>query len=203
MVLGLDADALIQHPDRGGGALPAAADQHVGTGRILDRVRDQVLHHDGQQAGIGIDHDGAVDPAQADLGALDLGAVLMNHVADHLAQRHRLLAHHDLAAVERRDIEQRAQHPRHAAQRMVDIIQHVRVGLRQVRLAQAIGEQPDRMDGLTQVVAGMGQEPRLGQIGPVGGAVGFARVGKQRIGVKRHEQQRQAKGHDDKGLLTP
>ena len=84
--------------------------------------------------------------------------ILGQHLVDNILHGHDLEMRRDLAAVERRDVEQRAEQAGHRMQRAVDVLDHLLLFAVEPGVAQAGGEQADGMDRLAQVMAGLGQE---------------------------------------------
>ncbi|CAH0274007.1 hypothetical protein SRABI70_03567 [Pseudomonas sp. Bi70] len=73
----------------------------------------------------------------------------------------------------------------------------------QAAVAQAGGEQADGMDGLAQVMAGLGEKLRLGAVGRLFGFGGQARALEQGVHVGRHHQGGEQQGDDQVGLRLP
>ena len=153
-------------------AAPPAAEQHLALRGIFHRVRQQVAQHLLEQAGIAVHGEAARDDAPAEALRFrvidELGPQPLEQIVDREADR--LGA--DDAGLELVDVEERVQHARHGAQRLVEPGHQLQGALILDLARQQPLQQADGLQRLTQIVARGGEEARLADIGLLGLALG-------------------------------
>lgn len=92
---------------------------------------------------------------------------------------------------------------RDVQQRPVDVIYQPPLFIAQACLTQAGGEQADGVNGLAQIMAGLGQEARLFQVGGDGLLGGLARALQQQVGVDRNHRTGDHQHQHHEGLRLP
>jgi hypothetical protein len=151
----------------------AAADEHTAVVGVADGVADQVAQHAFQQHRVGLRH--VLLAPEAEHQALFEGrwARSAGAAARRVRAAHRRGVHVDATGVDARDVEQFAEQAFERVDRFVDAV-HQRRHLGVVAaLAQRLGEQAHGVQRLAQVVAGGGEELRLGAVGGFGGTAAF------------------------------
>ena len=141
------------------------AEQNFATRGVLNRVGQQVLEHATQQARIGIDE--GAGRHDAELEALRPRHRLEGEreLRHQLAERDRAAFRFELAGVEPRNIEQRAEDFLDRLEGAVDVVGEALGIGRQRPLDQARRIEPCRIQRLEQIVARRREETRLGEIG--------------------------------------
>ena len=168
-----NADAGVPDLDADRAVAPAAAEQHLAALGVFQRVRQQVADHLLEQARIAVDVQAARNDPQRQplrLGVIgELVAQPVEQVVDREAHRLGL----DGAGLDLVDVEQRVQHAGHGAERLAEPRDELRRLLALDRSRQQALQQGQRLQRLAQVVAGGGEEARLGDVGQLGLLLGL------------------------------
>ena len=160
-------------------AAPAAAEQHLAASGLPDGVRQKIADHLLEQAGIAADDRAAADDAQHD--SLRLGLIGEGVAQPFENLRDRKLQHFgvDGAGLDLVDVEQRVEHARHRADRLVDLGEQLLRLLALDLLGEQALKQSERLHRLAEVVARRREETRFRGAGPLGRAMsGGERLGR-------------------------
>jgi hypothetical protein len=144
----------------------AAADQHAAVVGVADGVADQVAQDALQQHRVGLHHvQGSPRKLSIRPFSKAVGSKCRRSRREQVAQAHRRRVHLDAAGVDAGDVQQFAEQAFQRVDRFVDAVdQRGHLGV-VAALAQRLGKQAHRVQRLAQVVAGGGEELRLGAAG--------------------------------------
>ncbi len=181
-----DAGAGVPNLQEHAVAALAAADKHRAVLRVANGVRHQVAQDALDQQRIGMHR--VPGAAQVQRQALLEGRRLevQTQLAEDVADLEVLRIHRHAAAVDARDVEQFREQFFERIDRGVDAVDQVRDLVVVALVAQGLGEQSHGMQGLPQIVAGGGEELRLGAVGGLGAAP--RRIGGLFFNPELHEQ---------------
>ena len=150
-----------------------AGQQHTTALRAGHRIRQQVAQHTFQQHGVGDGHGQRVgdvhrqpQPARFSLRRPFIGQALQQR-----GQQHGVPLRQHGAGVHARHVQQRGEHRVQRRQRGLHAFCDLGLRRRQRTRTQSSGVQAQGVRGLAQVVAGGGQETRLGLVGGLGGGL--------------------------------
>ena len=129
--------------------------------------------------------------------------VLPQQVGQPLTQVHHLVFGQQPAVIQGVEIENGAEQLRDVEQRTVDIVHQPPLLIAQPRFTQARRKQADGVDGLAQIMAGLGEEARLFQVGGGGLFRRLARALQQQVGVDRDHRAGNHQHQHHKGLRLP
>ena len=180
--IGRDTGTGIQDMDPESAGDPAAADQDAAMCRVAQRVLDQVAQDALQQGRIAVDPARAADDPQADPLAFGALGVFGTQPADQAIGREHGRPGRDGAGVQPGNIEQPVQKALQGIGRLIDAAGQRQHGMAAQALGQGGAQEQQRLDRLSQIMAGGGQEPGFGQgrlFGLGAGGGGFVAGGLQ------------------------
>ena len=160
-----NADAGVQDLDAEESGAPAAPRQHLAVRGVFQRVREQVPQHLFQQARIAADPEAAGDHVQGQSLGLGVIGELVLQARQQVVDREAGGLDGDGAGLDLVEVEQHVQHAGHGAQRLVQALEQLLRPLSLGGLRQQALEQRQGLQGLAEVVAGGGEEARLGRVG--------------------------------------
>ena len=187
-MLGGDARSLVVDNQGELALAPAHRQQQRFARGVLEGVGQQILQRGEQQRRVAVDLQPTGAPADLHPSPARRLGILPHQVAEQGIQVHHRAPRTDLLLIEGVDVQQRAEQLLDAEQGAVDVVDQPALIGAQLAVAQAGGEQADGMDRLAQIVTGLGQEARLGQVGRLGFAQRILDAGQQEMHVAGHQQ---------------
>jgi hypothetical protein len=168
-----NSDAGVAHFDAQPRRRPLASQLHRSLLRVFHRVGEQVSQQLGDERGIGMDFDRRTMHGEVQsLGGGEPGEVATYDLEERrdrkIGERER-----DRAGLELADVEQRIEQPRHRVYRLLLLREDFEALRILEHAAESAVQQPERLQGLAQIVARRREEPALREVRVLGIATRF------------------------------